>query len=170
MTTPSPFDILLQANQENAQSFYHKTLKEVGSSVTLSNEVEFLKQRLLRCAFAYLCMDYIHHVEGVYPHDDIPLFIEEMQLASKSPHIYYLFGQENIKWEINTSPKPDKIDAIQFEELMLIYKQWWATQIRHKYADDLSIVELFGENIFGNDAPDGVKALENAMSFVSNNF
>lgn len=162
----NPFSILCDSYADEAAQFYDKLIRKVEFGIRNTNTIGQTKRRLLKCAFAYLCMDYIHEVADIYPNEDIPLFIEEMHLENHLPAIYYIMGQEGIKWEIDTFPKASEIDEELFFELMQDYKRWWGRRIKKAYPLGTNFYDLFADNIFGEHAPTGIDAASKAMNFI----
>ena len=164
--TNNPFEILLDTYQEESGKFYIKVLRQVKFVPPLSS-VGQTKQRLLKCAFAYLCMEYLNKVSGDMYYDDLPLFIEEMGLRRKLPEVYYLMGEENIKWELETVVEPNQIDEELFFELIQKYIKWWGTQMNEKYPPNTNFYALFSDNIFGEDGgPYGIDVASKAMNYI----
>lgn len=164
--TNNPFRILLDTYQEESEEFYIKVLKQVKYVSPLSS-VGQTKQRLLKCAFAYMCMEYLNTVNDDMYFDDLPLFIEEMALEKKLPEIYYLMGKENIKWELAEALETNQINEGLFFDLIQVYIKWWGKEIKDKYSANTNFYALFSDNIFGeNEGPYGIDVANNAMEYI----
>jgi hypothetical protein len=156
------FDVLLDAYQGESRRFYIKLLKQLEIQKPTIRVLK-VRHKLMEYAFAYLCMDYLERVGDYYPHEDIPLFIEEMGLNQHLPEIYLLMLKEGIPVEI------DDIETLHpgyFEDLIIKYRKEWGRLLKAKYKNEVQLMAVFSDGIFGKNAPYGFEVADRAMGFV----
>lgn len=157
----SPFDIMLDAYNDNAKDLYFDIDCSV-DDIKVPKIVSSLKDDLAEIAFAMICMDYLKTTGGYPSHDDIGLVFEDTGVLEKPDKCIYLAGYEKIEWEdennfagcayIELSSIKNKTAIFLAEELVYEYYDRWKASL-HKVYSKNELIQKFA-SIYKDDEID----------------
>jgi len=177
----NPFSILLDMYSEECENLYTKLMRKVHPPLMVGSSVQMLETKLKKSAFARFCMEMLHEVAVVYPHEDFELFVEEMHFLDYPQQLLYLFGKEGVEWELaddlhkeegrkSGSGLENEIISEKIFELMKHYQLWWRKEIMRIHNNDIDAIQtLFAAEVFGDKDTDEDGFLD-MYRFIEDNF
>lgn len=152
------FNAALEEYIGESRHAYENLLGSFISNPRDGTSVSILKVKLIRASFAWLCMRYTVHVKDSRSLSSCKSLFESQKLYDTDiATVFYLLGQEGVKWEnpvVNSNTSAGEIKRIRraemLEELVTVnYLELWKKSLYEKFDTHFQISEYFIRNLFG---------------------
>lgn len=145
MKNSKPFEILLDIYYKECTALYDVVRHLLNyPSIQPENDLE---GKLYASAFALICSNYLEVTQNMYPHQDFPLFIEQMNFKKAD---FEFFKKGLTSETLNYIPE-------SFEELVFAllqdYQKTIKADLRNLFQTDTNLMRLFS-SIFSFDNAD----------------